>query len=121
MSSKQETSLETRQEAHFGDRIVRCFVDRRADTFGVFERAVARWPAAEALVAGRVRMTYRNLHDIVERLAAALHRRGLGAGDRVGVLLGNRPEFVIGILAALRLGAVAVPIGTRLAAARQLV
>lgn len=117
MSSTHETSLETRQEAHFGDRVVRCFVERRADTFGVFERAVARWPAAEALVAGRVRMTYRDLHDIVERLAAALHRRGLGAGDRVGVLLGNRPEFVIGILAALRLGAVAVPIGTRLAAA----
>jgi long-chain acyl-CoA synthetase len=113
--SRLNGSLETRHEAHFGDRVVRCFVDRRADIYAVFERALERNPDAEAVVAGSVRMTYRGLGDSVERVAAGLHRLGLAAGERVGMLIGNRPEFVVGVLAALRLGAIAVPIGTRLA------
>lgn len=107
----------TRLEAHFGDRVVRCFVEREKDIYRVFERAVARRPEAEALVGASVRMTYGELNGHVERIAAGLHGLGLAVGERVGVLLGNRPEFVIAILAALRLGAIAVPIGTRLAAA----
>lgn len=113
--SRLNASLETRHEAHFGDRVVRCFVERQADIYAVFERALERTPDAEAVVAGSVRMTYRDLGDSVERVAAGLHRLGLAAGERVGMLIGNRPEFVVGVLAALRLGAIAVPIGTRLA------
>ena len=107
----------TRYEAHFGDRVVRCFAERETDIYRVFERAVARRPAGQALVSGAGAMTYGELNVQVERVAAGLHRLGLAAGERVGVLLGNRPEFVIAILAALRLGAIAVPIGTRLASA----
>lgn len=116
MSWTPEGSLEMRHEAHFGDRVVRCFVERDADTYGVFARTLARRPDGEAVVEGGLRLTYRDLGVAVEHVAAGLHRLGLAAGDRVGVLLGNRPEFVVAVLAALRLGAVAVPIGTRLAA-----
>ncbi|HEX2643692.1 MAG TPA: AMP-binding protein, partial [Thermoanaerobaculia bacterium] len=45
-----------------------------------------------------------------ERLAAGLFAWGLRPGDRVAFLLGNRPEFILGYLAVLRLGAVMVPI-----------
>jgi O-succinylbenzoic acid--CoA ligase len=107
----------TRYEAHFGDRVVRCFAERETDIYRVFERAVARRPAGQALVSGAASMSYGELHLHVERVAAGLHRLGLAAGERVGILLGNRPEFVIAILASLRLGAIAVPIGTRLAPA----
>ena len=107
----------TRYEAHFGDRVVRCFAERETEIYRVFERAVARRPAGQALVSGAGAMTYGELNVQVERVAGGLHRLGLAAGERVGVLLGNRPEFVIAILAALRLGAIAVPIGTRLASA----
>src|SRR5262245_13795630 len=44
------------------------------------------------------------------RLARALIRRGLGAGDRVGVYLSNRVEFVDLLLASVKLGLVLVPI-----------
>ncbi|MDE2455091.1 MAG: acyl--CoA ligase, partial [Burkholderiales bacterium] len=40
-------------------------------------------------------------------------RLGLQRGDRVALLLGNRIEFVVTLFAAARLGAIAVPIGTR--------
>ena len=60
--------------------------------------------------------TWRELHDRVERLAAALAARGVAAGDRVAMLMGNRPEYMEALLAANRLGAIGVPVNFRLAA-----
>ncbi|HYZ26894.1 MAG TPA: class I adenylate-forming enzyme family protein [Geminicoccaceae bacterium] len=102
-----------RHELHFGDRLVRCFAERPQSLFGLLEAAVARDPDALALVAGPVRLTYRDLTGQAERLAAGLAARGVGPGDRLALLIGNRPEFLITICAAARLGAIAVPLGTR--------
>lgn len=117
MTAGREATPATRYEAHFDDRVVLCFAEREKDIYRVFERAVARRPQAEALISAKARITYGELNGHVERVAAGLHRLGVVAGERVGVLLGNRPEFVMAVLAALRLGAIAVPIGTRLASA----
>ena len=43
------------------------------------------------------------------RLAGALHRRGIGRGDVVMTMIGNRPEWVLGMLACFRIGAVVLP------------
>jgi acetyl-CoA synthetase len=43
------------------------------------------------------------------RLAGALAARGVGRGDVVMTLIGNRPEWVYAMLACWRLGAVALP------------
>jgi acyl-coenzyme A synthetase/AMP-(fatty) acid ligase len=43
------------------------------------------------------------------RLAGALRGRGVGRGDVVMTLIGNRPEWVFTIVACLRIGAVALP------------
>ena len=58
--------------------------------------------------------TWGLLRDRVRALADAFSRRGVRPGDRVAVLMGNRPEFVETVLAANRLGAVAVPLNFRL-------
>jgi acyl-CoA synthetase (AMP-forming)/AMP-acid ligase II len=102
-----------RHERHFGDRVMPCFAQRPSGPFEAFEQAVATRPHAEALVAGDVRLTYAALNERVARLAGGLARRGLTAGDRVGLLVSNRVEFVTTLLAVLRLGAITVPIGTR--------
>jgi fatty-acyl-CoA synthase len=57
--------------------------------------------------------TWRQLHDRVCCLADAMARRGIGFGDRVIVLMTNRPEFMETVLAANRLGAIAVPVNFR--------
>lgn len=44
------------------------------------------------------------------QLAGALTTRGLARGDRVALGLRNSPQFVIGVLAAWKLGAVPVPV-----------
>jgi len=55
------------------------------------------------------RVSYAQLHERVNRLASALQRLGVEAGDRVMLRLPNRPELIVGILAAQRLNAVALP------------
>ena len=107
-------SIIVRTERHFGDRMVRCFADRPATVPEVFARACAARPDAEALVCGETRLTYRQLAQRAARVAAGLAARGVKAGDRVGLLLGNRVEFATTLLGILRVGAIAVPIGTRL-------
>lgn len=104
----------TRYESHFGDRVVRCFVQRATDVFDVFQHAALTRPQAEALVLGDIRLTYAELAQQVEAMAGGLASRDVGRGDRVALLLGNRVEFVVACLAAFRLGAIAVPIGHRL-------
>lgn len=53
-------------------------------------------------------LTYEELHHEVMRLAAGLAALGIERGDRVGLILPNCPQFVIGYYATLRLGAIAV-------------
>ncbi len=43
------------------------------------------------------------------RMAGALRRRGVGEGDVVMTLIGNRPEWVFTMMACLRIGAVVLP------------
>jgi acyl-coenzyme A synthetase/AMP-(fatty) acid ligase len=43
------------------------------------------------------------------RMAAALSERGVARGDVVMTLIGNRPEWVLGMIACFRIGAVVLP------------
>lgn len=58
--------------------------------------------------------TWADLRQRVTALAGALSRRGVGLGDRVMVLMLNRPEFVESVLAVNMLGGIAVPLNFRL-------
>jgi len=60
--------------------------------------------------------TWAELQRRVTALADALSRRGVRFGDRVLVLMLNRPEFVESVLAVNRLGAIAVPVNFRMTA-----
>ncbi|MGL4287684.1 MAG: class I adenylate-forming enzyme family protein, partial [Phreatobacter sp.] len=108
------SSPPTRREAHFGDRVITCFAERPAGLFAMFAEAVAGHPGGEAVVCGEERLSYASLGARVATLAAALRATGIASGDRVAILLGNRTEFVVTLLAVARLGAIAVPMGIRL-------
>jgi crotonobetaine/carnitine-CoA ligase len=55
-------------------------------------------------------LTYREVVERVNRLAASLAGLGVGKGSHVGVMLPNRPAFPLTWLALGRLGAVMIPI-----------
>jgi crotonobetaine/carnitine-CoA ligase len=61
---------------------------------------------------GSVQYTARQMDAESTRLAHALTGLGVGHGDRVATLLENRAEQVVSFFAALKLGAVQVPINT---------
>src|SRR2546427_9434748 len=60
--------------------------------------------------------SYRDLNDVVPRVARYLSDSGMKKGDRVLIWGVNRPEYVIAFLAALRLGAILVPLEASYAA-----
>jgi acyl-coenzyme A synthetase/AMP-(fatty) acid ligase len=71
-------------------------------------------PTTTALIAlhrdgGRSEWTYGELAEKSGRLAAALQARGVARGDVVMTVIGNRPEWVLTLLACFRIGAVALP------------
>lgn len=76
------------------------------------EAAAAAGPARPALHCAGGSLTWGELGDRVNRLAAGLAGLGLAPGDRVGLLLGNTAEFVVCYFAVLRAGLVALPLNT---------
>src|SRR6516164_10226076 len=97
---------------------------RRLKGSGVRNNGVGSWiarrarrtPDRAAVFHDDDRLTYAQLHDRVTRLAHGL--RGLGAdrGDRVAYLGPNHPAFLETLFAVGTLGAIGVPLNTRLAA-----
>lgn len=81
----------------------------QGQTLGGFlrERA-ARHGERTAVICGERRWSYRELDQRADRLAAGLHRLGIGAGERVVVQLPNIAEFFVLCFACFRLGAVPV-------------
>lgn len=67
-------------------------------------------PDKTALVCNASRWTYGQLEAEANRLAQAFLSRGIGRGDRVVLHLPNSPAAVVAIFAALKAGAVFVPI-----------
>lgn len=78
-------------------------------------RRAAAWPDREALVWRGRGLSYARLLDRIDRARAALAAAGVQPGQPVALLLGNSDLYVVWYLAALDLGAIAVPLNTRLA------
>ncbi|MDF2051447.1 long-chain fatty acid--CoA ligase [Arthrobacter sp. Cr_A7] len=72
--------------------------------------------AKAALIAGGRTVSYLELADRTDRLATVLRDRGVAKGDRVAYLGENHPSFVETFFACGLLGAIFVPLNTRLAA-----
>src|SRR5215469_11300562 len=63
---------------------------------------------------GDSEISYARLHDLVCRTAAGLRAIGLAPEQRVLMLMADTPEFVTVYLAAMRTGAIPVPVSTML-------
>ncbi|MEC7762125.1 MAG: AMP-binding protein [Pseudomonadota bacterium] len=87
-------------------------------------RALAAWFEKRAsLSASNPAITYEDVTwsygDLAARVRAAssvFHAQGVRRGDRIGTLCQNRPDVIVCLLAAARLGAIFVPLNFRLTA-----
>jgi fatty-acyl-CoA synthase len=78
----------------------------------VLDDSAAKYPAQEALVVRhqKLRYSYDDLRDEVERAARGLMRLGVQKGDRVGIWATNCAEWVITQFATAKIGAILVNI-----------
>ncbi|WP_088007950.1 long-chain-fatty-acid--CoA ligase [Indiicoccus explosivorum] len=78
------------------------------------DRAVRLYGEKEAVISGEQSFTYRELNDRVNRLSHGLKNLGIEKGARVAVLAPNTPEMLEAFYGIFQLGAVMVPLNTRL-------
>ena len=57
--------------------------------------------------------SFRGLDDAMNRVASMLQNTGLKTGDRVGLAISNRAEFLMTMFGAMRAGLVPVPINLK--------
>lgn len=86
------------------------------DVGTMLTRNTWRHPDKEALVYGDHRYNYRQLNEAVNCLANAMSNMGVQKGEKVALMMQNSDRYVIAFMAAMKLGAVAVPVNFRLAA-----
>jgi fatty-acyl-CoA synthase len=78
----------------------------------LLDEITARDPAHELIVGGGERLSYAETRARARRLAKGLLRLGVRRGDKVALLMGNRPEWLVIDFAVTTLGATLVPIST---------
>jgi acyl-CoA synthetase (AMP-forming)/AMP-acid ligase II len=86
----------------------------------LLDRAVERWPSLPAVVTDDATVTYEQLRERVEHLAAGFVRAGVAPGDRVAASLPNGVELVTAFYATARVGALWAGITRELAAPEKL-
>jgi long-chain acyl-CoA synthetase len=72
----------------------------------LLEQTAAKSSRATALIYFGTTISYEQLQDQVNRLAAGLQALGVQKGDRVALMMPNCPQFVISYFGALRAGAI---------------
>ncbi len=81
-----------------------------ANIAGFLRASSQRHPDATCLISGDAKYSWADVDRAADTFAAGLIQRGLHAGDRVALLLGNCYEFVISYFGAARAGLVVVPL-----------
>ncbi|MFL5734666.1 MAG: long-chain-fatty-acid--CoA ligase [Chloroflexia bacterium] len=95
--------------AHYEPQVPQSPVIPNITLHELFEATVHSYPHNTATIFFGARLTYAQLDDHANRLAAGLQSLGVTRGERVGLLLPNCPQFIIALYAALKAGAVVVP------------
>ncbi|MBI1733709.1 MAG: acyl--CoA ligase [Candidatus Rokubacteria bacterium] len=80
----------------------------------LFEAAVTLAPSRPVLFQDDVQLTYAQLDERCNRVATGLARLGAAAGDRVALMFSNDFRFLESLFGPMRIGAVPVPLNTRM-------
>lgn len=76
--------------------------------FRILEDAARDHPETPCTIFKGARITYKEMNDLTDRLAAGLASLGVKKGDRVGIYMPNTPQFVLTYFAVLKAGGVVV-------------
>jgi long-chain acyl-CoA synthetase len=92
------------------------YLDRPSSLVAMLRASVERDAMATAIVdVGGASLSYGELWERSARVASGLHRANVRRGDRVAIRMTNGIDWVLAFFGAQLLGAVVVPVNTRLA------
>jgi long-chain acyl-CoA synthetase len=80
----------------------------RITSFELLEQTAKKYPERVCTIFKGATITYKEMDELTDRLAAGLYKLGVRKGDRVGVFIPNTPQFVIAYFAILKIGGVVV-------------
>ncbi|KAF1085368.1 Long-chain-fatty-acid--CoA ligase [Sporotomaculum syntrophicum] len=93
-------SPRVRPRLHYPDLTMPQYLDKSAKDF----------PERAAIVFAETQYSFRKLAGLVNQCAGALNALGVKKGDRVAIMSPNCPQYILGFLATLKLGAVVVQV-----------
>jgi long-chain acyl-CoA synthetase len=76
--------------------------------FALLEEAAQKYPNNPCTIFKGAVISYKEMGETVNRLAAGLAELGIRKGDRVGLFMPNTPQFVMAFFAVLKIGGVVV-------------
>jgi long-chain acyl-CoA synthetase len=99
---------------HF-NRELKVYKERPKSLFEVLQRTAEIYPDKEALIYEKTRLTYKDFVEKTSDLAGNLQRSyQVKKGDRIALLVGNSIEFCMLVFAIAKIGAIIVPLNTKL-------
>ena len=72
------------------------------------EESASKYPDKPCTIFKGAIITYKEMNEITDRVAAALADLGVKKGDRVGIFMPNTPQFVMAYFGILKAGGVVV-------------
>ncbi len=78
--------------------------------FGLLEQSARDYPNRPCTIFNGAVISYREMNEITDHLAAGIAAMGVKKGDRVGIFMPNTPQFVITFFAILKAGGVVVAV-----------
>lgn len=82
----------------------------RQSLYQILQMAASQYRDRPATAFFGAQLTFSELKEQTDKLAASLHSLGLRQGDRVGIMLPNCPQYPITFFALMRLGLIATNI-----------
>ena len=72
------------------------------------EESARKYPDSPCTIFKGAKISFREMNELTDRLAAGLASLGIKKGDRVGIFMPNTPQFVMAYFAILKIGGVVV-------------
>lgn len=94
--------------AHYDKGVPQTLEYPKAPLFHFLEESARKYPDRACTIFKGAVVTYREMNDITDHLAAALVDMGVKKGDRVGIFMPNTPQFVMAYFGILKAGGVVV-------------
>jgi long-chain acyl-CoA synthetase len=92
----------------YDNEVPRSLIYPEVPLFNFLETSALKYPNQPCTIFKGAKITYSEMSELTDRLAAGLASLGIKKGDRVGLFIPNTPQFVIAYYAVLKIGGVVV-------------